>query len=140
MSARKGAGLADRADDPEAQGDAFGERAPDSLSRNSSQVIIATLTGSDECSALGITAGASSPVIELCKMLIEAGHDPRTSLHVFRGPLEALRVRSIGEAAGLRVSTKGTGFVRLPAVTTAPLVRQNELAATSLAGQEGHAP
>ena len=47
-------------------------------------------------------------------MLIAAGHDPRRPLEVFRGPVLALRIRSIGEAAGLTVedSNRGTPILR----------------------------
>jgi hypothetical protein len=40
----------------------------------------------------------------LCRSLLEAGHDPATSMEVYRGPTLTLRVRSIGEAAKLTVA------------------------------------
>lgn len=44
----------------------------------------ATLVGSDHCSALGITGRGSAPVLSLCRKLIDAGHDPRMPLRVWR--------------------------------------------------------
>jgi hypothetical protein len=72
--------------------------------------IRAQLNGSDGCSALGITATGSTPVLALCRMLIETGVDPETPLEVFRGDILCLWVRSIGEAAELRVGSHGVGF------------------------------
>jgi hypothetical protein len=71
--------------------------------------IVARLDGSDTCTALGLTAQSSSPVLLLCRRLLDAGYDPTLPLHVFRGAL-ALIVRSIGEAARLRVGSHGVGF------------------------------
>jgi|SRR6516164_7440881 hypothetical protein len=87
-------------------------------------VIRAELSG-DTCAALGITAQSSSPVLALCRQLIEAGHDPSTPLEVYRGETLALRIRSIGEAAGLEVNSAGTGFKPSRQPRPAPLVRQN---------------
>jgi hypothetical protein len=53
-------------------------------------------------------------VLGLCRQLIAGGHDPGLPLEVWRGPVLCLRVRSIGEAAHLRVATHGGGFERLP--------------------------
>src|SRR5438874_288481 len=63
----------------------------------------ATLTGSDCCEALGITARGSAPVLALCRALVAAGHDPRRPLHACRGDVLALKIRSIGEGAQLTV-------------------------------------
>jgi hypothetical protein len=89
------------------------------------QVIRAELVGDDIATALGITAKSPTPVIRLCVMLIEAGHDPAAQLHVYRGKTLALTVRSIGEGARLVINGKGSGFRRARAVGTAPLMRQN---------------
>jgi hypothetical protein len=75
-------------------------------------LIRAELTGSDGCSALGLTINSSSPVLALCRALIEAGHDPATPLEAYRGDVLCLRVRSIGEAAALEINGEGTGFRR----------------------------
>jgi hypothetical protein len=71
--------------------------------------IRAQLAG-DICTALGVTAKSSSPVLALCRKLVDAGHDPATPLEAYRGDTLALRVRSIGEAAKLEVNSGGTGF------------------------------
>ena len=45
-------------------------------------------------------------------MLIDAGYDPTTPLHCYRGETLCLIVASIGEAATLEPNSNGTGFVR----------------------------
>jgi hypothetical protein len=59
-------------------------------------------------SAAGIevvaTRQGDAVVCALCRRLVEAGHDPAMPLEVYRGSTLALRVRSIGEAAGLTVN------------------------------------
>jgi hypothetical protein len=70
----------------------------------------AQLSGDDTCTAAGLTARSSSPVLALCRMLVEVGHDPSMPLHVYRGDVLALTVRSIAEAAALQVNARGTGF------------------------------
>ena len=59
----------------------------------------------------------------LCRKLVEAGHDPASRLEVWRGDMLCLKVRSIGEAAGLRITPHSVGFVRLPECTGASPVR-----------------
>jgi hypothetical protein len=54
----------------------------------------ATVTGST------VAAHVSSPILSLCRKLIEAGHPSSADLEVYRDGTLALRVRSIGEAAG----------------------------------------
>jgi hypothetical protein len=73
--------------------------------------IRAELTG-NQCSALGVTARAAAPVLALCRKLVAAGHDPALPLEAYRGDVLSLRVRSIGEAAGLEINGDGTGFRR----------------------------
>jgi hypothetical protein len=73
-------------------------------------VVRSELTGDDSCSALGFTAKSFSPVLALCRQLVEAGHDPSMPLEAWRGDVLCLRVRSIGEAAGLEINPRGTGF------------------------------
>jgi hypothetical protein len=82
--------------------------------------IRAEITG-NTCTALGITARDrdGSPVLKLCRKLIEGGHDPATPLHAYRGDTLCLKVRSIGEAARLRVSSGG-GFEPLLSGPIAP--------------------
>jgi hypothetical protein len=44
-----------------------------------------------------------------CRKLLEAGHDPTERLEVYRGTTLSLLVRSIGEAARLRVTSNEQG-------------------------------
>jgi hypothetical protein len=60
--------------------------------------------------ACGKTAIGGSPVLDLCRELVAAGHNPQTPLEAYRGETLCLTVRSIGEAAGLEINGKGTGF------------------------------
>ena len=82
--------------------------------KSSTDPIEAELIGSSECRARdrarGITVRSSSPVLAPCRALVGAGYDPGRPLHVYRGKTLALKVRSIGEGARLRVSSSGTGF------------------------------
>ena len=83
--------------------------------------------GSDQCRAEGHTVRGSSPVLALCRKLVEAGFDPTCSLCVYRGDTPCLTVRSIGEAARLLINSKGTGFIRCRrAVRIAPSRGQNQ--------------
>ena len=87
----------------------------------------ANIIGSDRCHAEGHSVRGSSPVLALCRKLVEAGFDPTRSLCVYRGDTVCLTVRSIGETAGLSVNSKGSGFVRyLPSVRIASPVRQDQ--------------
>jgi hypothetical protein len=72
--------------------------------------VIAKLVGSDTATALGISVKSSSPILLLCRRLVDAGHDPATPLHAYRDDTLALTVRSIGEAAALEINAYGTGF------------------------------
>ena len=74
--------------------------------------IRAELIGSDCCSALGMTGRSTVPVLALCRLLVETGHDSETPLEAWRGSTLCLRVRHIGEAARLELSPRGVGFVR----------------------------
>lgn len=73
-------------------------------------VIRAELAKDNRATACGIVAQSSSPVLKLCRMLVDAGHDPATPLDVWRNGILCLRIRSIGEAAGLELNGDGTGF------------------------------
>jgi len=88
--------------------------------------IRAELIGSDCCSALGITARSSAPVLALCRELVAAGFDQDASLEAWRDDVLCLRIRTIGEGARLRVSTHGVGFERFSECTEGPPVRKNE--------------
>jgi len=91
--------------------------------------VTAHLQGDDTCSALDLTVQSSSPVIALCRKLIERAHDRATGLEVYRGKTLALRVRSIGQAARLEANGDGTGFRPATKAGRASLVRQNRRAA-----------
>jgi hypothetical protein len=86
--------------------------SPTSLSQNFKQAIRAELIGSNACSALGITARGHAPVLALCQLLIEAGHDPNRPLLAYRGDTLCLRVRSIAEGAALAVEDDRRGTPR----------------------------
>jgi hypothetical protein len=93
--------------------------------------IRAGLTGSSTASACGIVAQGGSPVLALCRRLVAAGHDPATPLEAYRGATLCLRIRSIGEAAGLRVNAEGTGFMRWSGPSSEGAVRSPGLPAIS---------
>jgi hypothetical protein len=96
------------------------------LSNRSIQTAIrAELIGSERCSAPGMTVCSSSPVLALCRQLVEAGHDPATPLEAYRGDTLALRVKSIGLGAKLEVNTAGTGFKPRRQPSAAPPIRRN---------------
>jgi len=82
-------------------------------------VIRAELIRRDTCTALGIAVTTNTPVLELCRKLITAGHNPATRLEAYRGDVLSLRIRSIGEAAQLEIDGKGCGFKHRAAVGTA---------------------
>lgn len=71
------------------------------------------LTGSNVCTAAGLTARGATPALALCRQLLAAGLDPDHALEVYRNGTLALRIRSIGEAAGLEVNSHGTAFIAL---------------------------
>jgi len=86
--------------------------------------IRAEISGSDSCTALGITARGDAPVLKLRQLLVEAGYDPSTSLHAYRNDVLCLKARTIGEGAQLRTATHGVGFEplreRTPLQNSAP--------------------
>jgi hypothetical protein len=82
--------------------------------------IHAEISGSDRCTALGLDVRANAPVLMLCRLLVEAGHDPTLRLEAYRGDVLCLSVRSIGEAAELEINGDGTGFRRRRAPDAAP--------------------
>jgi hypothetical protein len=66
--------------------------------------IRAELIGSDRCEAEGLSARGYAPVLELCRELVAAGFSPACPLEARRGEILCLRVRLIGESAGLTVA------------------------------------
>jgi hypothetical protein len=67
----------------------------------------------DTCTAAGLTASGHAPALRLCRELITAGHDPTTVLHVYRGEVLALIVRTIGKGALFTVEDDRRGTPRL---------------------------
>ena len=100
------------------------------------------LTGSDTCTAAGLTVHARAPVLTMCREMLAAGLDPDRALDVYRNGVLALRIRAIGEAAtfDVRDDNRGTPrFVRYrpgpaerarSACGGAPPVRQTETPAS----------
>ena len=86
-------------------------------------MIGAELTGSSTASACGLTARSRSPVLALCRQLVEADHDADMLLEAYRGDVLCLKVHSIGEAAGLDVNSRGSRFAPACDVRAAPPVR-----------------
>jgi hypothetical protein len=133
---------------PAAQGTSCGPKASDEMpvSRiveppNSApayttqdQPIRAEIIGSDQCMAKDYTVRAAAPVLTICRKLVEVGVDPGRPLDAYRGEVLCIRVRAIGEAAGLEPSPRGVGFVGRPDVRGASPVRRNQTAAISSPG------
>jgi hypothetical protein len=86
-------------------------------------MIRAQISSDTIAEAEGIAVHSGSPVLALCRQLVAAGHGSTAAMEVYRGDVLALRVRNIGEAAGLRVNTAGSGFIRSPDSTSAPPTR-----------------
>ena len=85
--------------------------------------IRAELTGSDTCAALGTFVHSSTPVIVLCRELVEKAVDPRRPLTACRGEIVCLYVRSIGEAARLEVASNSHGFIARDGLRRRPPMR-----------------
>jgi len=78
----------------------------------------------DHATACGIVARSSAPVLKLCRLLVDAGHDPGLPLEAWRNAILCLRVRSIGEAAGLELNGDG-GFRPIRKPDAAPPIDLN---------------
>jgi hypothetical protein len=57
--------------------------------------IIASVEGSDLCRAEGYTVKDHSPVLAMCRTLVEAGLDPQRPLLAFRRDVLAMRIKTI---------------------------------------------
>jgi len=68
------------------------------------QAIRAEIIGQDTAAAAGLSVRSDSPVLKLCRALLEAGHEGATPLEAYRGSTLCLRVRTIGAGANLTVS------------------------------------
>ena len=101
---------------------------PFRLLSNHPQAIPAELIGSDLCAAAGYVARGTTPILAMCRRLIEADYDPTTPLHCYRGATLAITVASIGQGAGLEINGHGTGFRPISEGGAASLVpKSNEV-------------
>jgi len=82
----------------------------------------AELIGSDRCLAVGYVTRGTTPILAMCRRLIEADYDPTTMLHCYRGATLAITVASIGQGAGLKLNGHGSGFRAVYGGVTAPPV------------------
>src|SRR6516225_9332785 len=73
------------------------------ITQNLQGSIRAEFVGSNKCVALGLVAKGYSPGLELCRRLVAAGYDPALPLHIYRGEMLCLTVRSIGVGAQFAV-------------------------------------
>jgi hypothetical protein len=71
----------------------------------------ADLFGSNRCvcQSLDLTGTGNSPVFQLCRKIVAAGHDPTRPLKVYRNGVLALHIRSVGEGAELEVTQSRAG-------------------------------
>ena len=90
------------------------------LARKNHPMIRAELFDADCCTALGLEARGAAPVLALSRKLLAAGHHPALALEAYRGETLCLRIRSIGEAAGLTVEDSRHG-PRASAAGTVPV-------------------
>jgi hypothetical protein len=67
------------------------------------QDIIASLKGSDLCRAEGYTVKDRAPVLAMCRLLVQAGFDPKRPLLAFRGDVLAMQIKSIEYGAHFSV-------------------------------------
>jgi hypothetical protein len=118
----------------------FGQNEPAENSHipDAKQAIRAKLIGSDQCTAVGMTAIGNVPALVLCRELLAAGINPDTALEIYRAGILSLRVRSI--AAGAKLDVNDERFVPYrsrpgPAgrARAAPPMRQTERPATPMA-------
>jgi hypothetical protein len=79
----------------------------------------------NNCTAVGITGRGSTPVLALCRQLLAAGLNPDQAMEVYRGATLALRIRSVGEAAGVEINGDGNGFRTARKPDAAPPMRSN---------------
>ena len=55
--------------------------------------------GSDYCVADGHTAYGHAPGLKMCRVLLEAGYEANRPLHIYRGDVLALKIKTIGWGA-----------------------------------------
>jgi hypothetical protein len=72
--------------------------------------LVAQLSRDTIATAHGFSVTAGAPVLALCRKLIESStFASSTPLTAYRGETLCLKVRSIGEAAQLRIDTSKSG-------------------------------
>jgi hypothetical protein len=76
-------------------------------------VIRASLTADDTavCAQAGLTVTSASPIITLCRLLIESGFDPAERLLVYRDGALVFGVSNLRHGAGLKLAFSH-GFAR----------------------------
>jgi hypothetical protein len=92
--------------------------------------IRAEIDKSNRCDAAGYTVTGYSPVLAMCRKLVEVGFDPATPLHAYRGDTLCLTVSSIGWGAKHTVQDSNSGrpvlrrYQAYPTTLAASPVRQ----------------
>ena len=101
---------------------------PDTRSENpyAQAPIRAELIGSNKAITADTTAVGTTPVLILCRQLLAQGVDPDRAMEVYRGATLALRIKSIGKAAGLEIASDGVGFRPARQPDAVPLGRYSE--------------
>jgi hypothetical protein len=102
-----------------------GARGVFKASKAAAGAIAAELIGSNTIVCAGQTTISPTPILDLCRELIAEGFDAKASLVAYRDGKLAITIRSIGEAAELRIRGNGLGFEKL-SCPTAPPIRKNE--------------
>jgi hypothetical protein len=72
----------------------------------------ADLIGSDTCTANGLTARGPAPVLALCRILIQHGHNTDDPMEVYRNGTLSFRVASLREGARFTVEDDKMGRPR----------------------------
>lgn len=67
------------------------------------------LVGMREAEADGFCASGETPILNLCRQLIEAGYDADRAVYVYRGDALAMTISSLGYGARLRVKERNDG-------------------------------
>jgi hypothetical protein len=84
--------------------------------------IRAEITGFDRCEAEGHAVRAAAPVLALCRRVVEAGYDPATPLHAYRGGTLCF-ASGIREVIGPRLFVYLIGFEAFVPFLIRPLAR-----------------
>jgi hypothetical protein len=83
-------------------------------------MIHAQLSSDTIARSCGIEIKSPSPVLALCRRLLDEGCQSSAPLEAYRSDVLCLHVRSIGEAAALKVGGEGIGFRPANQPDTAP--------------------